>query len=242
MIITVPCYNEYNRLKKKYFINFLKENPDVKIVFSDDGSKDDTNKLLKEIQSHFKSQVYICNLKSNKGKDEAIRMAVLYAFDKNLNFSKIAYLDADLSVSLEECLSLSRQLNKKNIFIFGSRVSLLNNIIIRNDFRHYSGRFVATIIANLLKIKVYDTQCGCKIFDAKLAKTIFKDPFISKWLFDVELFFRIIALYSREDFKEISLEIPLKSWIDKGNSKVKISYFFKMWRDLYLIKKQYYNV
>lgn len=242
MVIIIPCYNEYNRLDQKSFTKFLKNNPDVKIIFSDDASIDFTVNLLEKIQPNFKSQVYISKSQTNEGKAEAVRKAVLYALEENFSFTKIAYLDADLSVSLEECLSLSNQLNNKNLFVFGSRISKVDNTIVRSDFRHYSGRFVATIIANLLNISVYDTQCGCKIFDAQLAKIIFQEPFISRWLFDVELFFRIIKLYSREDLKKISLEIPLKTWIDKGDSKVKISYFFKIWRDLYLIKKKYERV
>jgi hypothetical protein len=91
----------------------------------------------------------------------------------------------------------------------------------------------------ILKISIYDSQCGCKIFDTKLAREIFQEPFISRWLFDVELFFRIKKLYSLKDLKEMSLEIPLSSWIDKSHSKVKLTYFFKMWQDLYLINKKY---
>mgnify|MGYP005855076477 CR=1 FL=1 len=242
MVIIIPCYNEYNRLDKNAFTVFLKKNIEVKIVFSNDASSDNTLNLLKEIQSDFKSQVFICNSQTNRGKAEAVRHGVLYAFDQQVLFNRIGYLDADLSVSLEECLELSTQLDKKCLFVFGSRISIINNTIVRSDFRHYTGRIVATIIANLLKIKVYDTQCGCKIFDSKLAKIIFQEPFISRWLFDVELFFRIIKLYSREELKKMSLEIPLKTWIDTGGSKVKISYFFKLWQDLYLIKKHYSGV
>ena len=239
MIIIVPCYNEYYRLNKKAFSNFLEKNPDIRIIFSDDASTDDTINLLEKIQSNAKSQVFICKLQTNQGKAETVRKAVLYAFEQKFSFSKIAYIDADLSVSLEECLWISTLLHDKKLFVFCSRISKIDNTIVRSDFRHYSGRIVATIIANLLKIKVYDTQCGCKTFDANLAKAIFQEPFISRWLFDVELFFRIIKLYSRKELKQMSLEIPLLSWIDEGGSKVKLSYFFKMWRDLYLIKKRY---
>ena len=242
MLIVIPCYNEYNRLDKNAYTAFLKKNIGVKIIFSNDASSDNTLNLLKEIQSDFRSQVFICDSQINRGKAEAVRHAVLYAFDQQVSFDKIGYIDADLSVSLEECLELSTQLDKKCLFVFGSRISMINNTIRRSNFRHYSGRFVATIISNLLKIEVYDTQCGFKLFDSKLAKIIFQEPFISRWLFDVELFFRMIKLYSREELKEISLELPLKTWVDTGESKVKISYFFKLWQDLYLIKKHYSGV
>lgn len=241
MVIIIPCYNEYNRLGRESFTYFLKSNPQIKIIFSDDASVDNTTDLLEQIQAEFKSQIHICRLSKNQGKAEAIRNAVLYAYNQNLSFSKIAYIDADLSVSLEECLSLSTNLTDKTLLVFGSRISKIDNTIVRSNFRHYSGRFVATLIANLLKISVYDTQCGCKIFNAQLAREIFCEKFVSRWLFDVELFFRVINLYSREELKQLCMEIPLKTWIDKGGSKVKLSYFFGMWRDLYLIKKRYGN-
>lgn len=242
MIIIVPCYNEYDKIDKYAFIEFLTNSKNVVLVFSEDGSTDNTIVVLKEIQKLFSSQVHICISKHNSGKAEAIRKAVLYCFDKGLKFEKIAYLDADLSVSLEECFSISKLLTNGILFAFGSRISKIDNNIIRTQFRHISGRFVATIISVLLGIPVYDTQCGCKVFDAKLAKKVFDEVFISQWLFDVEIFFRIIKLYSRNQIKHLALEVPLKSWIDAGGSKVKLSYFFKMWHDFYLIKKQYREV
>lgn len=242
MIIVIPCYNEFNKIDKNAFINFLKNTPGVSLVFSEDGSTDNTLSVLKEIQDLFKSQVHICISKQNNGKGEAIRKGMLYSLDKGLKFDRIAYLDADLSVSLEECISISKLVTKDILFAFGSRISKIDNIIIRSQFRHYSGRFVATLISNLLHIPVYDTQCGCKVFDAKLAKPVFEESFISKWLFDVEIFFRIINLYTRNELNKMSVEIPLNSWIDAGGSKVKLSYFFKMWFDFYLIKKQYREI
>lgn len=115
----------------------------------------------------------------------------------------------------------------------------IDSYIIRKKFRHYSGRFVATIISTVLNVPIYDTQCGCKIFSRHLASQIFEEKFISKWLFDVEIFFRIINLYSRKELQNKSREIPLKTWIDSDNSKVKITYFFKMWYDVYSINRKY---
>jgi len=90
-----------------------------------------------------------------------------------------------------------------------------------------------------LDIKVYDTQCGCKVFTREISIRLFKNEFISKWLFDVELFFRMIILFGKERAIQKMYEVPLKSWIEKGNSKVKPSYFFKLWLDLYEIRKKY---
>jgi len=106
MIIIIPCYNEFNRINKKSYINFLNENKNCTIVFAEDGSTDNTLSILKEIQDTSKDNVYIHVLDRNKGKAEAIREAVLYSYENELDFNKLAYIDTDLSVSLEECLSI----------------------------------------------------------------------------------------------------------------------------------------
>jgi len=242
MIIIVPCYLEYNRIDKMAFIQFLKKEVNVSIVFSDDGSTDNTISILNEIKSLFNDRVHVCASEKNKGKAEAIRLAVLYIANNKLKPTNIAYLDADLAVSIEECYDLSKNLNEKIHFVFGSRISKIDNTIIRSNFRHYSGRMVATVITKILGVTVYDTQCGCKIFKSDLAFKVFEKPFISTWLFDMEIFFRIINLYSYLELKHIAREIPLKSWIDTGGSKVSLKYFFRMWYELYLIKKKFHGV
>jgi glycosyltransferase involved in cell wall biosynthesis len=239
MVIIIPCYNEYKRVDKDAFVRFLGKNRDCTIVFSDDGSTDNTLKVLEEIQALHRAKVHIYASGKNRGKAEAIREAIFYSYRKSLKFSKIAYLDADLSVSLEECCSIGNILSKEVLFAFGSRILKIDTDIRRKKFRHLSGRVIATKISSMLGVPVYDTQCGCKVFDKNLAEKVFKEEFISKWLFDVEIFFRIINLYSRKEIRIISREIPLHSWIDADNSKVKLSYFFKMWHDFYLIKKRY---
>ena len=242
MIMIIPCFNEVQRIDKQAYINFLKHTPDANLVFSDDGSTDNTISVLKEIKASHENCVHVYVSNRNHGKAEAIRSAVLYLKTQNLKPSKIAYIDADLAVSLEECYALSKNLNDKIHFAFGSRISKVDNTIIRSSFRHYSGRMVSTVISNILGVAIYDTQCGCKIFKSDLAFKVFENPFISKWLFDVEIFFRIINLYSKTELKHIAREIPLESWIDVGGSKVKLSYFFRMWYEFYLIKKQYRGV
>ena len=105
--------------------------------------------------------------------------------------------------------------------------------------RHILGRIIATFISNALGIAVYDTQCGCKIFNGNLAKKVFNEPFISKWLFDVELFFRMIKIHGKQQLKNICREVPLYEWVDVDGSKVSFSYGLKLWYDLFLINKKY---
>jgi dolichyl-phosphate beta-glucosyltransferase len=238
LCIIIPCYNEENRLPLLEFETFLSKNSETILCFVNDGSKDNTHEVLLNLKQKFDKNVDIVSYKDNVGKAEAVRKGVMHCNDK-FSHDVVAYLDADLATSLEECLELSSYLDSNISFVFGSRIMKIGSVIVRNQYRFLIGRIIATFISKILKLKVYDTQCGCKIFDKALSETIFKDPFISKWLFDVEIFQRIILFYGRQEVLNKMIEIPLKRWIDKDGSKVKVSYFFKMLMDLYSINKKY---
>ena len=238
LCIVIPCYNEEKRLDTKRILNFLQSADNILLCFVNDGSKDDTLTMLNNLKPTRPNNIDVVSTKKNSGKAEAVRTGVLHCHS-NYKFKKIAYLDADLSTSLEECLAISREVDGNILFAFGSRIALLGSNIKRKYHRFVLGRIIATFISKQLKLEVHDTQCGCKVFDKSLSNVIFKEQFISKWLFDVELFHRISAIYGRTNMKDISIEVPLKSWIDTDDSKVKFSYFFGLWIDLFHIKNKY---
>ena len=73
--IVVPCYNESDMLEKFYseikkVINELK-NVECKIIFIDDGSKDNTLEIIKKLSSEDKNVKYI-SFSRNFGKEAAI--------------------------------------------------------------------------------------------------------------------------------------------------------------------------
>ncbi|MBN4082776.1 glycosyltransferase [bacterium AH-315-A23] len=238
LCIVIPCYNEEKRIDKERMYNFLKVHKNVLLCFVNDGSSDRTLEVLNTIKSNFPQNVDAISTDCNVGKAEAVRFGIAHC-NAHYNHKKIAYLDADLATTLEECFDISKVVNSKVVFAFGSRIKKIDTNIDRKISRFLIGRVIATFISKQLKLGVYDTQCGCKIFDSKLSKSLFKEKFISKWLFDVELFHRIIKIYGVDKIGKIANEVPLKYWIDYDDSKVKMIYFFKLWYDLYLIKKHY---
>ena len=238
LIIVIPCYNEFERLQEGSFEVFLKQDNNSRIIFSNDGSTDRTIEKLNAIKSIAPDKVFINSLEKNAGKAEAIRQGVLYCFAGNLQSDRIAYLDADGATSLSECHSISQNIIDGVLFAFGSRILKIDNNIIRKPYRHLIGG-ILTVISSQLKIHVYDTQCGCKVFRSDLAKEVFSEGFISKWLFDVEIFHRIIRLYGKDKMRQICREIPLQNWIDTADSKVRFTYSFKIWYDILRIKRKY---
>ena len=238
LAIVIPCYNEADRLPVSQFKNFLSLQPSVSVYFVNDGSKDKTHIVLSDLKNQFPDQIKLLNLSQNKGKAHAVLEGVQSALKKE-RFKKIAYLDADLATSLEECLRLSKYIKEKVVLAFGSRILKLDNQIKRKWYRFVLGRLVATAISRTLGLSIYDSQCGCKIFEAQVAKKVFNNNFISKWLFDVEIFFRMIGIYGRTEIQNHLREITLKAWVDTPDSRVSPLYFFKLWWDLYQISKKY---
>jgi dolichyl-phosphate beta-glucosyltransferase len=239
--IVIPCFNEGRYFLFKEYSDFIVAHPGVLFCFVNDGSTDNTQKVLDALKQKYPGQVEVLSSLKNLGKAGAIRKGILHCND-HFVYPYIAYLDADLAVSPDECLSLTGYLTGDIVFCFGSRVLRIGSVIIRKRSRHLVGRVIATIISEMLTLKVYDTQCGCKLFTVELSKKIFVDPFISKWLFDVEIFYRILGIYGKEVSLTKMIEVPLKRWVDGGHSKVKLNYFFKLWSDLYKIRKKYGHV
>jgi len=231
--LVVPCFNEEKRLNQIQFLSLVNQRPEIDILFVNDGSRDRTLEVLKELNLS-QSQLKYLNLEKNMGKASAVSKGMQHC--ASLNYDWIGFWDADLATPLFELDRFLEVLNKDHKFkvVIGSRVKRLGTHIKRNLMRHYLGRVFATIAGLMLKIPVYDTQCGAKVFHKSIL-TIFNEPFVSKWFFDVELLFRIKNL-NRE--KEV-FELPLVFWEDVKGSQVKLIDFFKVPIELLKIYRHY---
>jgi dolichyl-phosphate beta-glucosyltransferase len=209
--IIIPCYNEELRLKKNVFTNFLEKEESIHICFTNDGSADKTIQVLNEIKDKHPDKIFIIDLKTNVGKAEAVRLSCMQLSEQQNQFDYIGYFDADLATPLNQIRLLIEGFNKKKdaVLIMGSRVRRLGTSINRNPIRHYLGRIFATCVSILLNIPVYDSQCGAKILRASAINDIFKEPFISKWIFDVEILMRIKKVYGREKINQYIFEVPV---------------------------------
>ena len=65
-----------------------------------------------------------------------------------------------------------------------------------------------------------DTQCGAKIFHKDVINIAFKKEFVTKWIFDVEIFKRMTQYYGLKNAKKMLCEQPLKRWIHTDGSKL----------------------
>lgn len=238
VVVVVPCYNEERRLDSKQFLAFVSQHSDVKFLFVDDGSTDDTVRVITEMTQCSPMLELMC-LPQNRGKAEAVRQGVLHALDKSGKY--IGYWDADLATPLEAIKQMHAIMEDQSHIdaIWGARVRLLGRTIERNPVRHYLGRIFSTFASLVLDLAVYDTQCGAKLFrnTPHLIKA-FDTPFVSKWIFDVEIIARFKRLHRGAGLPSVEerlYEYPLFSWCDVRGSKLKKVDFFRAIFELYRI-------
>lgn len=240
--IIIPCYNEATRLPVDVFLAYIKQSTTVNFCFVDDGSTDGTRAVLETMQSQYPNRVEALILAQNQGKAGAVRAGMLHCADKPFDY--LGFLDADLATPLTAIADLTAVLdaNVALDLVMGSRIKFLGVDIRRDPFRHYVGRVIATVISNILKLPVYDSQCGAKLFRRETVVTLFQELFISPWLFDVELLARLIKKHGRPAVLEHVAEHPLRRWIEQSDSRISSSYVFRMWYELYRIQRKYRNV
>jgi glycosyltransferase involved in cell wall biosynthesis len=245
-VVVVPCWNEERRLPVARYESFLAAEPDVGFVFVDDGSSDGTRERLRSLEKAAPGRVRVFALDENQGKAEAVRRGVLEALRGEPRF--VGYWDADLAAPLEEILEFRRLLEARPELeiVMGARVHLLGRRIERHALRHYLGRAAATLISLALALRVYDTQCGAKLFrNVPRVSDLFRAPFLSTWLFDVEILARRIAQHASHAAPPASqavYERPILEWTDVGGSKLRAGAYLRAALDLIRIRRRYLRV
>ena len=240
VLIVVPCYNEAERLPVERFREFM-EGSSIGFVFVDDGSRDQTLKVLEELRHSREDRVHVLQLKVNQGKAEAVRRGINFALERAPVYT--GYWDADLATPLDAIPRFIAILeDRPNLdMIFGARVKLLGRNVRRRLVRHYLGRVFATVVSVMLRLPIYDTQCGAKALRVgPQIRALFNRPFLSRWVFDVELLARYInGVGSAEAAANRIYEYPLEEWQDVAASKVKGGDFIKAFRDVIRIYWNY---
>jgi glycosyltransferase involved in cell wall biosynthesis len=237
--VTIPCYNEADRLKCDAFVDFVRQHRDVVFIFVNDGSTDNTAQLLKSMCKNEPNNIRFITCETNQGKAEAVRLGTLSAIASGAKY--VGYWDADLATPLKAILEFLAELKKNShlLLVMGARVQLLGRTILRNRYRHYLGRVFATLTSVVLRMPVYDTQCGAKMFVASEPVALaFRDPFISRWVFDVEILARLVCKGNVNPHVAIC-EYPLMEWHDVKGSKIKLKDFWIALWDLGRIHRTY---
>lgn len=168
--LIVPCYNEELNLQKGTLDkigNFTKDDKRfVEVIISDDGSIDQTKKIIKE--KYLKTFPKFKLLENpHQGKAGAIISAI-----KKSKGNWVFFTDFDLATPIEEVEKLISFVKKDIPIIIGSRNTHREGAPLIRKIMALGFIFLRNILLNLKGIK--DTQCGFKMFKKDAALKIIK--------------------------------------------------------------------
>lgn len=184
--VIIPAFNEEHRLPHtlRDVQNWLsKQDFSWEIIVVDDGSTDHTIKVVKELNPE-QTNLTVLSLRINQGKGAAIRKGMLSAQGKYRLF-----MDADNQIHISE-LDEFLPLANDNTVLIGSKYAGGQNSILRSDIsfsRKIVSRFGNLMIRFFFNLQIKDTQCGFKLFPAKVADNLFRLQMLNRFSFDIEV-------------------------------------------------------
>jgi glycosyltransferase involved in cell wall biosynthesis len=231
VIVVVPCFNEARRLNLPAIQDFGRQGDGAELLFVNDGSRDETLELLEHLHAANPRRFSFLHLAANGGKAEAVRQGMLLAIRSGADY--VGFWDADLATPLADIEPFCRVLDDKPSIdvVIGTRMRLLGHAIERRPLRYWLGRLFANTASLALGMRIFDTQCGAKLFRVTPAvAALVERPFLARWIFDVEILARL-KLARRAaggtHVREAIYEVPLDRWRDVAGSSVKGGDFVK---------------
>lgn len=229
--IVIPSYNEAKRLPLylEELCVIAENRPDTEIVVSDDGSRVEEYKTIASIVQSLQHKYPHAKLSINREEKNAGKGAAIAREFRKSSSHIVGFVDADGSVPASECFRIidyHRHLLKTYAeakdksqphcsAVIGTRIKMLGNPVDRHPYRHYSGRVFATMVSELFRIPIYDSQCGCKFFVREDVLKVMDFAYDQRWLWDTQI---IISLF-KAGFNQI--EVPV-SWHEVEGSKVSL--------------------
>lgn len=165
--------------------DFARNTPGWRFVFVDDGSSDETPKLITE---HLEREdagrsIELVALSPNRGKAGAIREVMLARDEQFLLFT-----DGDLAYSLDHLPRLRDALESHDVAI-GSRALAEGPQTNITMARRLVGSGFNRLVRLITGLPYHDTQAGLKGFRRDAARTLFSEQVVEDFAFDAELLY-----------------------------------------------------
>lgn len=217
--VIVPLFNEAKRAPPFLDKLLLYNNKKWEFIFVDDGSQDDTLKLVTSY--NFFNKVII-SYNKNKGKGYAVKKGV-----EKARGDSVIFIDADGSIDPSQIKYMLKYLKTYDVVV-GTRASQKSKV------KQYLLRKVIGIGFNLYvdllyRMHIKDNLCGFKGFRKATAKNLFKNLLSERWVFDVEIF------YKMKEYGIFPYQMPIK-WVHKSESKMTLLDPFKIAWQILLLK------
>lgn len=186
--VVIPKYNHKQLAIKSMAVldEYLRnQNINYEIILIDDGSNE--NEILKK--EELPEAVRLIQFKENKGKGHAVKEGVLKAKGKC-----IIYTDLDLPYDLKAITYSYNLITKEHYdFVAGDRTIFFSETKDKVPIiRSIAHRIYSKIMTLFIIGGIYDSQCGFKAFSRDLSRLLFPLLTISRFGFDVELYYILI--------------------------------------------------
>ena len=227
----LPSYNEEPNIMPllNSFNNFYKNKKNlIEIIFIDDGSSDNSLKILLKIKKKISKKIKIIILKHkvNKGLGMALKTGFTYVLKKGNNNDVIITMDTDNSHTIQLSYSMAnRVFNKNKDIVIASRYKKNSKIKGLQSSRKFLSNTAAILFKLFYPIEnVRDYTSGFRAFKIKKIKKIIMNykNFFSETGFSasVDILLKLYPFKKILNFYE--LPINLRYDLKKGESKMKI--------------------
>jgi glycosyltransferase involved in cell wall biosynthesis len=212
--IVIPLLNEEESLvpltheirKALYELKYSWE-----VIFVDDGSRDNSLKVIKEISGKDKRFKYV-SFKKNYGKSAALQVGF-----KQATGDIVITMDADLQDDPYEIPNLINKLNEGFDLVSGWKKRRMDPFIKRKSSKFFN--FVTRVISG---IKIHDFNCGLKAYKKEVVENI-------KVYGELHRYMPVLADWQGFTISEIEVKHRPRRY---GKTKFGISRFFKGFIDL----------
>lgn len=218
LTFVIPVYNEEKRIGKTFkallggfsFAGLKLE----KVIFVDDGSKDETKQEIKnqklKIEKRLKAKIKIISYSKNRGKGYAIKQGMLASkSDYTLMF------DADMSTSLSQLRKFLPFIKKDVDVIIGTRKNGQSTVVKHQPlYRELLGRGFTLLSNIILDTWVTDFTCGFKAFSKFAKNRIFANTIIDRWSYDAEIIYLA---------KKMNFPLQEKAVVWKNDPRTKVN-------------------
>jgi len=223
--VLLPCYNEAENLKPLVEkIGYILRNNNYEIVAVNDGSRDNTLEILKELAKSF--PITIINHKKNLGLHRALRNGIKHIINVSDSDDIIITMDADNTHDPKYITQMIEKINNGCDIVIASRYINGGKQINVPAHRIFLSIGINTILRGISGIPVKDQTTGYRAYRVEILKNMIKnleDNFITSKGFEVAVELLIKAYYCGGNQVKIS-EIPIILDYGRkiGNSKMKL--------------------
>lgn len=236
--IVIPVYNEENKIAQDILAadRFLvSENLSGEIIIVDDGSTDQTSTRAQKTAATIQTPCVVERLEQNYGKGRAVRAGVLKS-----RGDYVLFADSGVCVPFAETLLGLELIRSGHCQIAHGSRKLSGCHILRPQsmYRKICSRLFHWFLIHDIKLlgNLTDTQCGFKVYRGSVARELYAESRIARFMFDIEII--LLALAKGYTIKEFAID-----WTCDLDSRLKPTReAFDVLREAIKLKRQFRNL